>query len=66
MKIKITLLKKSFCKLIYDTYYNSEDSRGYIVFTPINLEKKDFYPNPLSSLNSLFSNVLYRMKPVCK
>jgi hypothetical protein len=44
--------------LIYDGYYNNTDSRGYIEFSPINNEKKEFSPNPLSSLNSLSISIL--------
>ena len=52
------VINKTFCKLIYDSYYNKTDSRGYIVFTPVNNEKKEFSPNPLSSLNSLSISIL--------
>ena len=52
------IVNKTFCKLIYDGYYNNTDSRGYIEFSPINNEKKEFSPNPLSSLNSLSISIL--------
>ena len=52
------VINKTFCKLIYDGYYNNTDSRGYIEFSPVNNEKKEFSPNPLSSLNSLSISIL--------
>lgn len=51
-------VRKSFCHLVYDQSYKSPNGRGYIVLKPIQREKKEFYPTPLSSLSKLTLSIL--------
>ncbi len=46
-------IRKSFCQLIYENFYQSSNGRGYIVLKPVQNEKKVFYPSLLSSMPSL-------------
>ena len=51
-------VRKSFCTLLFDKSYKSQNGRGYVVLKPAQCEKKTFYPAPLSSLNKLTISIL--------
>jgi hypothetical protein len=51
-------VRKAFSKLIYDCYYRSPNGRGYIILKPMQKEKKEFYPAPLSSFGKLSISIL--------
>lgn len=46
-------VRKAFSKLVYHRSYKAPNGRGYIILKPIQKEKKDFYPTPLSSFQKL-------------
>ena len=51
-------IRKSFCNLIYESSYRSPNGRGYIVLQPVQDEKKQFYPAPLSTIQKLSISLL--------
>jgi hypothetical protein len=51
-------IRKSFCNLIYESSYRAPNGRGYIVLKPIQKEKKQFYPAPLSTIQKLSISLL--------
>jgi hypothetical protein len=46
-------IRRSFCQLIYENFYQSSNGRGYIVLKPVQGEKKIFHPSLLSTMPSL-------------
>jgi hypothetical protein len=52
------VIRKSFCNLIYESSYRAPNGRGYIVLKPIQNEKKQFYPAPLSTIQKLTISLL--------
>lgn len=52
------IIRKSFCHLIYDSSYRSPNGRGYIILQPVQNEKKQFYPAPLSTIQKLSISLL--------
>jgi hypothetical protein len=46
-------VRRSFTVLRYEKSYHGANGRGYIILVPVQNEKKEFYPAPLSSLRSL-------------
>lgn len=52
------VIRKSFCSLIYESSYRAPNGRGYIVLKPIQNEKKQFYPAPLSTIQKLTISLL--------
>ncbi len=46
-------IRKAFCQLVYENFYQSSNGRGYIVLKPVQGEKKIFYPSLLSTMPSL-------------
>lgn len=52
------VVRKAFCKLVFDKAYKGQNGRGYVVLKPMQNEKKYFYPAPLSSLNKLSISLL--------
>lgn len=46
-------IRKSFCQLQYENYFQTPNGRGYLIMKPVQDEIKIFYPNPLSSLPTL-------------
>jgi hypothetical protein len=51
-------IRRSFCNLIYESSYRSPNGRGYIVLRPVQDEKKQFYPAPLSTIQKLSISLL--------
>jgi hypothetical protein len=47
------IIRKTFCQLQYHDYMKTPNGRGYVIFKPVQDEKKIFYPNYLSSLPTL-------------
>ena len=51
-------IRRSFCNLIYESSYRSPNGRGYIILQPVQNEKKQFYPAPLSTIQKLSISLL--------
>jgi hypothetical protein len=51
-------IRRAFCQLVVDRYYQSSNGRGYIVLRPSQSEKKTFYPTTLASLPTLSISLL--------
>lgn len=51
-------IRKSFCNLVYESSYRSPNGRGYIILQPVQNEKKQFYPAPLSTIQKLSISLL--------
>lgn len=51
-------VRRSFCKLVYHKSYKAPNGRGYVILKPMQKEKKQFYPSPLSSLSRLTISLL--------
>ena len=47
------IIRKTFCQLQYHDYMKTPNGRGYVIFKPVQEEKKIFYPSYLSSLPTL-------------
>jgi hypothetical protein len=52
------IIRKAFCKLVFDKAYKAQNGRGYVILKPIQHEKKTFYPAPLSGFTKLSINLL--------
>jgi hypothetical protein len=52
------IIRKSFCNLIYESSYKAPNGRGFIVLKPVQDEKKQFYPTPLSTIQRLSIKLL--------
>lgn len=48
-----TIIRKTFCQLQYHEYMKTPNGRGYVIFKPVQNEKKIFYPTYLSSLPTM-------------
>lgn len=47
------IIRKTFCQLQYHDYMKTPNGRGYVIFKPVQDEKKIFYPSYLTSLPTL-------------
>ena len=52
------IVKKSFCKLVYNNSHTCSNSRGYTILKPAQKEKKTFSPVSLPTLQKLSFSIL--------
>lgn len=52
------VIKRAFCKLVYDKSYKGQNGRGYVILKPEQKERKFFYPAPLGALGRLSVSIL--------
>lgn len=52
------VIKRAFCKLIYNKSYKGQNGRGYVILKPEQKERKFFYPAPLGALGRMSISIL--------